>query len=336
MKSSIGFVGIGQCGGNIVEQFEGEYNAFYINTSLEDLQTLKSNNYYHIKEANGSNHNRNKAINYMKNHYKDIVENILNKFNENEIIYLVFSTGGGTGSGISPLLLELLSSNCKNKVFGAVCVLPDINEPVNVQTNAYNCMIQLSKIKSIGSVFVLDNSKNNKEAVNKEFYTAFNNVINLPNYTSKKGNIDTAEVKEMLSMRGIANISVFENNDVSNIIKSLKRNCFSYQDNKKLVYMALSLKEDVDIDSLNRYVGIPYDIFTNYNTVKNTLFLSGMSFPADRIKVIKGIIDNQKKEMESIIDNSKNNHIKNELEWDVQLKNNSKPLDFSEIFQKYQ
>ena len=339
MKKSIGFVGIGQCGGNITSLFEeGGYKTFYINTSLEDLSTLSlsNENYYYIQEANGSNHNRSKAINYIKDHYENIINQIRDQFKEQDIVYLVFSAGGGTGSGISPLLLDMLSTNYKDKVFGAICALPDINEALNVQVNAYNCMVQISNINKLGSVFVLDNSKNsNKELVNTEFYKCFDSVINIPKNTSKKGNIDIAEIKEVLSVRGLATISKFSS-DTTSIVKSLEQGCFAYQKDKNVVYMALSLNGDIDMSSLINHIGNPYDVFINYNTDQNICCLSGMSFPKDRINTIKAIIENQKEEIESTIENSKNNSIKNELSWDIQLKNNNKSLEFNQIFSKYQ
>ena len=53
----IGFIGVGQAGGNIVQLFEQEgYPAMYINTSQEDLNTLKDSKYvYHITNGEGAN-----------------------------------------------------------------------------------------------------------------------------------------------------------------------------------------------------------------------------------------------------------------------------------------
>lgn len=336
MKELFGFIGIGQCGGNIVSLFEESgYKTFYINTSLEDLSTLKTDSYYHITEANGSNHDRSKALCYIKSHYQNIIDEIKLRFEKQEIIYLVFSAGGGTGSGISPLLLDMLLSY-KDKTFGAVIVLPGMNELVNVQINAYNCMVQLSNIKEIGSVFVLDNMKNNRETINNEFYKSFNSVINLPKYINKKGNIDIAEVKELLSIRGISVISTSNSSDSTSIIKSLEQSCFSYQKDKNLIYAALSFKDEINLGSLIDYIGKPYDMFINYNIEQTVCCLSGMSFPKDRIEVIKNIIDNQRNEIASAIENSKNNSIDNKLEWDVQLKKiNNKQVDFGQIFSKY-
>lgn len=338
MKNLVGFIGIGQCGGNITSLFQKDnFNTYYINTSLEDLATLKTYDYYHISKAMGSNHDRQKALEYIKDHYQKIIDIIIDHFKDQEIVYLVFSTGGGTGSGISPLLLDMLTAHCSDKVFGAVCVLPDLNESVNIQVNSYNCMTQLSHIKKLGSVFVLDNMKNNKESVNREFYNAFRSVINLYKHVSTRGNIDISEIKEVLSVRGVAVIAQTKSNGYTGLIKTLEDSCFAYQKDKKIVYAAISIKDDINIDGIFDYIGRPYDVFTNYNDNQSVACFSGMSFPRDRIQTIKTIVDNQREEVQSAIENARNSSIKNELQWNIRV--NEKECDsvsFSDIFKKYQ
>ena len=63
MKNEIGFVCIGQAGGNIGNLFdELGFNVLYINTSQEDLDTLKgAKHVYHIPGGEGCSKNRDKA-----------------------------------------------------------------------------------------------------------------------------------------------------------------------------------------------------------------------------------------------------------------------------------
>ncbi len=49
-------VGVGQCGSNMIKELENlGFQAFYINSSLEDLDTINTNikNKYHIKNTKG-------------------------------------------------------------------------------------------------------------------------------------------------------------------------------------------------------------------------------------------------------------------------------------------
>lgn len=53
MKNKIGFIAVGQAGGNIGQQFEKRgYPVLYINTSQEDLDTLKNSKLYYKYRKN--------------------------------------------------------------------------------------------------------------------------------------------------------------------------------------------------------------------------------------------------------------------------------------------
>ena len=63
MKKEIGFVAIGQAGGNVGRLFEKMgYTVLYINTSEEDLKTLPDAAHkYHLEGGDGCNKDRAKA-----------------------------------------------------------------------------------------------------------------------------------------------------------------------------------------------------------------------------------------------------------------------------------
>lgn len=233
MKDKIGFIGLGQCGGNIASELEKlGFKTYYINTSKEDLSTLsgESRNRFHIPDAEGCNHNRSKAVGYVKKYYKQILSQIGQTFADKEIIYFVFSAGGGTGGGAGPVLLEMATKAFPNKVFSFVTVLPCSNESVKIQTNAYKCMTEVSRIENIGASFVLDNDKADKFAINKGFAKLFDEMLNMTNYISTKGNIDVAEIKEILSTRGCAIITTSNSADgliYPVIIRSWENNIFA-------------------------------------------------------------------------------------------------------------
>lgn len=68
MKNNFSLLGIGACGGNQVAAFK-KYgmNSFYINSALEDLQSLGIDNihYYHLDGANGCHKNRDVSKTYL-------------------------------------------------------------------------------------------------------------------------------------------------------------------------------------------------------------------------------------------------------------------------------
>ena len=109
MKNRISFLAVGQAGGNIGLKFEQKgYKVLYINTSREDLDTLGTAKFkHHIKNGEGSNYDRKKAKEAVINDYEEISKKIIEGL-DTEFDYAIFSSGGGTGSGVAPMLVELI------------------------------------------------------------------------------------------------------------------------------------------------------------------------------------------------------------------------------------
>lgn len=295
MKNKIGILALGQCGGNIGSLFEANgYNCLFINTSAEDLSTLQNVKFrYKIQEAEGCNHDRNKAVQYIQKYYREIIEQIEDKLRDQSLIYFCFGAGGGTGSGFAPILLEMCNSIFPDKHFGCICVLPSDNEAPQVQLNAYECYKAISKIEKLASVFTLDNNKQrDKLRINQSFFNKFNQILDIPKHTSIKSNIDKAEIFKMLTTRGniyISNCPYTAGFDLTaSIINSWEESeCFAdIEKDKQIKYLGLSITHDVNIHMLQRYIGTPLDIFQNYHPTTNITILSGLSFPKKRIEAI--------------------------------------------------
>ena len=232
MKDQVGFIAIGQGGCNIGLLFEkAGYDVFHLNTSGEDLATLDgARNVHHIKGGEGCNKDRNKAKSLLEDDFEVIAEKITRAVPQ-EYVFVIFTTGGGTGSGSSPMLIDLLIQYAEKKV-GAVCVLPSRGEQLRTFANAYECFVELEGIEGMGATFVLDNdgcSGLDKFAINSTFFDLFNSLLKVPQYQSVKGNIDVAEVKELLSTRGAAIISKLPKgaDGTKALIKSFKDNIFA-------------------------------------------------------------------------------------------------------------
>ena len=104
MKKKIAFIAIGQAGGNIGQLFEERgFSVLYLNTSEEDLSTLKKAKYkYHITGGEGCNKDRKKAKQLIIDDYDQIAAEMDAKLDA-EIVFIIFASGGGTGSGAGPM-----------------------------------------------------------------------------------------------------------------------------------------------------------------------------------------------------------------------------------------
>lgn len=96
MKKDIGFVAVGQAGGNIGSALEEKgFNILYLNTSSEDLSTLETAKHkYHIKGGEGCHKDRDKAKGLLAENLDEILDQVKSCVPE-KIIFVIFSTGGG-------------------------------------------------------------------------------------------------------------------------------------------------------------------------------------------------------------------------------------------------
>ena len=151
MKDRISFVAVGQAGGNIGRLFEQRgFSVLYINTSQEDLDTLENAKFkYHIPGGEGCNKDRHKAKQLIIDDFDNIASEIDAKVRA-DLTFVVFASGGGTGSGAGPMLMDLLIDEGKH--IGAVTVIPAPEESVKSHINAYECFSELTEIAGTAEI----------------------------------------------------------------------------------------------------------------------------------------------------------------------------------------
>lgn len=322
MKERVGFIGIGQAGGNIVSLFAKEgYTCLAINTSKEDLKVTDVDKKLLLPNAEGCHHDREKSKAYIKNFYKDIVDITKETFKDTDLIYTVFSSGGGTGSGAGPILTEILSNMYPGKIFGSICILPTETEPLRVQINAYKCLVELSNIENIGGVLVVDNAtREDFLEINKELLHLFDSLLTLTSHVSVKSNIDKSEIYEFLKTRGCIEINrIVPGNQVDSIFPSR-------ENDGKVVFGLISVGKNETLDNLKKFTEGVYDLFINYNDTDESLIaFCGLSFYQTRLNSIKEMIDMKKVHVLSNIQNSKVTKIKDDLEWRISSENKKEP-----------
>lgn len=293
MRDRIGFVAVGQAGGNIGKLFEAKgFKVLYLNTSREDLETLKGVKYaYHITGGEGCNKDRNKAKQLVIDDFDNISREIYEKLDVS-IIYVVFSSGGGTGSGCGPMLIDLLLDDIASGVssietVGAVTVIPAENESIKAQINCYECFEELTGIENIASTIVIDNSKGDKLQLNRSMVNAFYNLIEIPSRDNdERGNIDRAEIKETLSAKGMLMVTKLSAKESSTaaVLESFKNSIFApIEPDRVIKYITMTSTGNVDIDAIEKEVGIPIDVFQTYNDNCTICCLSGLNYPKTRL-----------------------------------------------------
>lgn len=295
MKNKIAFVAVGQAGGNIGQLFEEKgYSVLYINTSQEDLDTLEKAKYkFHIPEGEGCNKNRHKAKQLVIDSFDQIAAEIETKIKA-DMIFVIFASGGGTGSGAGPMLIDLLID--EGRTVGAVTVIPALEESVKSHINAYECFSELTEIEGSAACFCLDNARGEKLCMNTEFVDAFCLFLDVPEkHKSVNGNIDKAEVMETLKARGAAMVLHRKTDDSAGFISAFTDNIFApVEPDRAVKYIAASMAGKVKMSELEKAIGTPIDNFQTFNDTETVCCISGLSYPQTRLNEIYARVEDNK------------------------------------------
>lgn len=334
-----GFVAIGQAGGNIGQLLEKKgYPVMYLNTSTEDLDTIKDGKYkHHIQNGEGCNKDRNKAKQLIVDDY-DAVADMIDNTLKTEFIFVIFSAGGGTGSGAGPMLVDMLASDGRS--VGIITVIPSAQESIKTQINAYECFKELVEIDNSGCCFILDNDKGrDRLAINTIFVNALHAFLQIPErYHSKKGNIDNAEIIESLKAHGMAYVGWYPDTEAAKLVAFDKSVFAPMQADKVVKYITYAAHESLaDITDITTATGEPWDSFRAYTPKESVILLSGLSYPVDRLDKLQAQVNDNRESIIKNLSGGKGTKLEagfDFLEADRQVKKPEK-VSRNDIFKKY-
>lgn len=342
MKSKIGFVAIGQAGGNISKKLEDKgFPVLYLNTSEEDLSTLDGAKYkYHITGGEGCNKDRIKAKQLVIDDYDNIAQEIDSKLDV-ELIYIVFGSGGGTGSGAAPMLADLLIDD--GKTVGIITVIPSEQESIKSHMNSYEAIKELAAITGLSSCFMIDNNRGNKLELNQKFADPFCDFISIPGaHTSTKGIIDKAEVMETLKAHGMAYVFTSDPGSAE-ALHCLKDNVFAPLEGDQTVkYISISLAGDTDLLDIQKEIGVPLDSFVTYNDKSTVCCITGLSYPQSRLDIVYNKVQESKDVIVKNLKSTRESRLKEDINFldsievpQKEKQQDHKPKSKRDIMSKY-
>lgn len=295
MKNKIAFVAVGQAGGNIGRLFEQKgFSVLYVNTSQEDLDTLDHAKFkHHITGGEGCNKDRRKAKQLVVDDFDNIAAEIESKIKAS-MIFVIFASGGGTGSGAGPMLSDLLID--EGKTIGMITILPAPDESPKSHINSYECFSELTEISGTGACFILDNANGEKLNLNSGFVEAFTAFLEIPSkHKSVKGNIDKAEIEETLKAHGMAVVVCQKAQDSAGMIQAIKDNAFAPMEADRAVkYITASMAGNVSMADIEKAIGTPLDNFQTFNDEETICCVSGLSYPQTRLDEIYNKVSENK------------------------------------------
>jgi cell division GTPase FtsZ len=328
----IGVIGVGGAGGNIAEEAQKRgLLSGAINFSQKDLDAVDVLYKLRLTGSEGVGKNRNEAITLFQNQWESVIKFIRNNFANLDIIFIAFSTSGGSGSGISPLLIEILTNIYPDKVISALTVCPDLSEATVSQVNCLSTFEELSKLPI--SIFPIDNQqlKSEHAAKNKVFEISNSRAIdlisNIASYTekaSKNGNFDTRDFLTVFGTKGIGLIAETEISTLtkgmqlspdwvaSKIIDSWQTGIFIPPQNERVTRAAVifdgqeGLMEFLDYPKCftNYALGTPIDLFEGYyheSKGKIITILTGLGWCNKRLQDIELSMERNKDNVESML-----------------------------------
>ena len=287
LKEEIRFLAVGAAGANVVQMLEKKgFKTYYVNLAKQDLDLINSPNKLHIKNGEGASKNRDKAKEVLSESIDEVIEVLEHQITE-KYVFVVYSLGGGTGSGIGAFLASVIAENPDKKV-GLVIILPSMKESLQARINTYEALAEIVKLKnSFGAIYILDNNKReDKLSINRTFAVLFDSFVNIENASSIRGVIDIAEQKSLLETSGVAMIHKVAQNEQADLLSTINEGIYApIEPNKKIKYIGLSQpeakenKDVIEISSVINVVGQPIDAYMGYGNTETVLYLGGMSFP---------------------------------------------------------
>ena len=323
-KNSILFIGIGQAGNNLVSEIlstDKRYNGLFINTSYDDLKLIKNaNNTYIVPSAGGTGKNRDLAKSYVKDYIYSIVDKI-NEFPMQNMIYIAFSMGGGTGSGISPTLINVLEKVRPDLTINIIPILPFATDSKKSFENTIECWNEIIKLKNVNTIYLIDNNKRaSKSMINKEFSSLFNSFMNSTE-PNPNGVIDISEIEILSSAKGLSGIFRIDNDSLVNLdnieddndedddihpldlpkrlAKEIKNSIFSGI-NTTCQYLGLSLTDEDDIEPLLESFNIGVDHFVGFNKENPLIIVSGVELNNRPLKRIDKTLKDKNSQLDKI------------------------------------
>lgn len=330
-RGDILFVGLGGAGGRLVDDLiaqDGRFKGFFINTSIGDINSLENKNttvpnYYCISTLNGVGRNRIIGKSLAEENGSNMLD-ILMRHQQN-IVYLVTSLGGGSGSSILSVLLEgiknLKDSGIElNKTINVIGIIPHLDSPDVILNNSLETWDELVSNDCVDGLIFIDNNSNIDEdenedvdregLINQNFVELFDSIFDIPDNNSIKfdnGNLgNILRDKGCLYIYDIPNgctsieVAMSKSESKSVLAKMYKQGLPDKKDNSnpyiKCGYLGISFQnESYNQNYFYQRFRFKKEDYTGMNVDRNLLLISGCKPPVNSMKLIEHEIDDREK-----------------------------------------
>ncbi|MEH7336085.1 cell division protein FtsZ [Neobacillus drentensis] len=347
---SVGILGVGQAGGNMAEIATVlGFQTALINTNQRDgaVNTRVERKYF-VPGYNGAGQDRSLGMRAVQEKYREMIDFVLGSFKNIKLLLVAFSTDGGTGSGMSPLLIDLLIDQLPGIKVGAIAIIPERNVLAGNRINTAECIEELSQIEGISSVFLVDNDQMRKLkpqsskheiylSANRQTVEAISHVLKITNKSSFYGNFDETDLMNILGTRGVTLISSVAITDAktsgevsTKVQSSWENSIFCPVESQGVIRAGLiyegpeTISKLINVPSIFERVGEPVQLFEGTYLSETdptvTTILAGLYFPTRRLLSLEESLEKNKERLQNLVKKEHTQKYESSISWASNLK----------------
>jgi len=327
-RTDFTLLALGGGAGKLVDtlaSIDSRYISHFINTSKTDIESLDNYddiavNYTCISNRNGMGRSRLLGKKIASKRGMNLLE-VINSFNTN-VIYVVATFGGGSGSSIASVLLagiqQLKKENEFDKTINLIGILPSIDSSSEVLSNAVDTWNEIMSYDCINNMIFIDNNNTfngeylPEQEINDKFAEMFDSMFDIPDVNGR--NFDNGNLGRILNSQGCmyiydlpngcnnANLALKRadaNSVLAKMYESKESTEVDTNGNKKIKcgFIGTSFNNEnyTHKDILDKYKSSKED-FTGYNEDSNLVLISGCLPPLVSIQVIQAELKDREKE----------------------------------------
>ena len=328
-KLKVGAIAIGNGGGSVGTALYREgFDVIFINTSIKDLDSVvipSTCKAFLIDDksglARGAGRNRGTMLDLYQEWDKDTLfknEEFEDFVEGKDVIFLIATTAGGTGSGLTPTLVDNLLTVYPGKVFIPVGILPKLSESVKCQLNTEQFISEIDQLVTENSIsyMIFDLDRYKDLTLDDCYKKTANDIVDAVSVIAgslaritKHGMIDERDLLTIITAPGLLNVysckdvelSEIDNDGIQSIIIKNIKNTSAVQPQRDKIVEYYGVYLDIQEESndpivkgeysqLEETFGKPLDVFVNYATNDSSisqfaLIVSGLSTPMDRLNL---------------------------------------------------
>lgn len=320
VKLSVGVVGIGFAGSYNAQRVFNDLNipAFVINSSTKDLSdgVIDANipSFIIGQDGRGAGNDRMKAKEAFKFNGRKLLEDnpvFVKLASESDILFVVFSSSGGTGSGSGPDFVKVCRKIYPQKQIIPIVIAPKHTDSSLAQYNNLECINELDVLEGPYIIadldrYATDNDDIAYEKISEWVVETVRKIGGMEMNMTQSGMMDENDLQNVISAKGYLtqytiNVSAksLEREDIQDIlIKRINESpAMMIQKDRHVAWggLIVNLPQDIndpirsgDLSKLLAVIGEPKHVYKNYSVSNSTngtvtIILSGLSLPYNRL-----------------------------------------------------